>query len=103
MKLCFLASVSSVCVIALKFRHLKALSKIVADNILNFHYYFSERIRLGISCESSASQVIHMKCQALFSQKNKNKTKMSSTAVVLSILRAKHKIFLLHSNHCHAE
>ena len=25
-------------------------------------YYFSEKIRLGISCGSSARQMIHMKC-----------------------------------------
>ena len=45
------------------------LSKIVADKIhFFFHFflnYFSEKIRLGISCESSAKQMIHMKYQAL--------------------------------------
>ena len=33
-------------------------------------YYFSEKIRLGISCEMSFKQMIHMKCQILFSPKN---------------------------------
>ena len=31
--------------------------------------YFSEKIRLDVSYESSAVQTIHMKCQALFSLK----------------------------------
>ena len=29
-------------------------------------YHFSEKIRLGIPCESSALQTIHMKCQFYF-------------------------------------
>ena len=29
--------------------------------------YFSEKIRLDISCESSAEQTIHMKCRLIFS------------------------------------
>ena len=29
-------------------------------------FVFSETIKLGISCELSAKQTIHMKCQALF-------------------------------------
>ena len=42
----------------------------------NIYYYliFSEKIRLGIICESSAAQhMIHMKYQALFSLKNNKK------------------------------
>ena len=46
----------------------------VADNILNTYLLFAEKMRLGISCESSAGQMIHMKCQALFSLKEKTKT-----------------------------
>ena len=41
------------------------MQKFVAD-ILNFWYiiiYFSEKISLDISCESSAWQMIHMKSQ----------------------------------------
>ena len=45
---------------------LKALSKIAADNIRNFFQYFSEKIKLGISCELSARQTIYMKCQVFF-------------------------------------
>ena len=48
------------------------LSKIAADDIFKY-FYFSEEIRLDISCEVSAKQSIYMKCQALFSLKNKKK------------------------------
>ena len=46
-------------------------------------FYFSEKIRLDISCESSARQTIYMNCQALLSlkkkkQKNKTKKKLNS-------------------------
>ena len=52
---------------------LKAPSKIVADDILIFFYFnFSEKTSLDILCESSAKQMIHIKCQDLFSLK-KNK------------------------------
>ena len=44
---------------------------IVADDI--YKYFFSEKIRLDISCESSAKQRIHMKHQALFPKKDKSK------------------------------
>ena len=37
----------------------------------NFSFYFSEKTSLDISCESSAKQMIHMKCQDLFSLKHK--------------------------------
>ena len=50
------------------------LSKIVAGDISFFYCYFSEKIRLDISCESSAVQTIHMKCQALFIFSEKYKT-----------------------------
>ena len=63
------------------------LSKIVADDILIICYYFSEKIRLGISCELSARQMIHMKSQVLFSlniTNEKKKIKMSSAAIVVS-------------------
>ena len=49
----------------------KAPSKLCADDILSccccYYYHFSEKISLDISCESSAWQTIHMKCQDLFS------------------------------------
>ena len=37
----------------------------------SFFYYFLEKTSLDISCELSAWQMIHMKCQDLFSLKNK--------------------------------
>ena len=43
-----------------------------ADNRIFFHC-FSKKIRLDISCESSAKQRIHMKHQASFSLKDKSK------------------------------
>ena len=72
------------------------LSRFVADEILKFDCYFSEKIRLDISCELSARQMIHMKYQALSSLKktttqkqNKNNFKVSSAVVVISALRLK--------------
>ena len=62
----------------------KALDKIVADSILNF-FIFQRKTRLNISCELSVRQIIHMKCQALFSLKNvKRNLKVSSAVVVIS-------------------
>ena len=46
------------------------LSNIVASDILIVSNYFSGKIRLDISCATSTRQMIHMKSQALFSQKN---------------------------------
>ena len=54
-----------------------------ADN--NFFYYFSEKTSLDISFESSAWQMIHMKCQDLFSLKN-NKNKKKFECHLLQIL-----------------
>ena len=42
-------------------------------NTFSLFFFFSEKLRLDISCESSARQRIHMKHQALFSLKNKSK------------------------------
>ena len=55
---------------------LECLAKLANDIVL--FYYFSKKIRLGVSCESSALQTFHMKClqtfhmkcQALFSLQN---------------------------------
>ena len=35
-----------------------------------FFFYFSKKIILDISCESSAWQMIHMKCQDIFTENN---------------------------------
>ena len=51
----------------LQFLTIKALGKVIAEDILIFYCYsFSEKIRLGISCESSAYQIVHIKCQVLY-------------------------------------
>ena len=45
-----------------------------ADDIHKYFFHcFSEKIRLDVSSESSARQMIHMKNQALFSSKDKSK------------------------------
>ena len=64
---------------------------IQADDILFFIIIF-QRNKTGISCESSARQMILMKCQALFSLKSRkiDKDKMLSAVVVSSILRVKY-------------
>ena len=41
--------------------------------LLLFFHCFSKKIRLDVSSESSARQRIHMKNQAFFSSKDKNK------------------------------
>ena len=43
-----------------------------------FFFYFSEKTSLDISCESSAWQMIHMKCQLVFSEKIKKNKKISN-------------------------
>ena len=50
--------------------NLKVQIATAADD--NF-FFFSEKISLDISCELSAWQTIHMKCQDLLSLKNKKK------------------------------
>ena len=50
-----------------------------------FFYYFSEKIRLGISCISPARQMIRMKCQVLFSLNITNK-KIKMSSVVIRLL-----------------
>ena len=68
---------------------LKALSKSVAEDILNFFYNFSVflKIRLGISCECSASLTLSEKYE-------EKKIKMSAAGVVSSLtLRIHGKIF----------
>ena len=53
---------------------LKAPSKICSrQHSKIFILYFSEKTSLDISCESSAWQTIHMKCQDFFSSENKKK------------------------------
>ena len=42
-----------------------------------FYFYLLKKIRLSVSCESSARQRIHMKYQVLFSLKNNEKVFMN--------------------------
>ena len=63
----------------------KMLSKTVTDDISIFH--FSHKIRQDVSCESSASQMILLKCQVLYSLKNTKKIHVSDAAVINNISR----------------
>ena len=52
----------------------KAPITMAEDDIHKYFFHcFSEKIRLDVSCESSARQRIHMKNQALFSSEDKSK------------------------------
>ena len=46
---------------------LKHQAKFVADNILFFFFFFFIKVIFDISCELSAWQTVHMKCQNLLS------------------------------------
>ena len=46
---------------------------------------FLEKIRLDISCELSPKQTIHMKCQVLFSQKNKINFRLLSATICVGL------------------
>ena len=67
-----------------KFNTLSVNAKFLVDDSPYFViHYISEKIRLDISCESSAGQTIRMKCQTLVSLnilKNKEYFNMSSAA-----------------------
>ena len=57
---------------------LKVPIRTAADDSLEyFFHHFSDKIILDIPCESSAKQRIHMKCQVLFSLKDKSKNNKS--------------------------
>ena len=53
-----------------------------ADYIHKYFFIVFRKIRLDISCESSARQRIHMKHQAPFSLKDKNKIQLVSSAAI---------------------
>ena len=55
---------------------------------MTFLFLFSEKIRLGISCESSARQMINLKCQKLFSLKKiqRKKKELSFVAGIIVLL-----------------
>ena len=78
---------------------LKEPIRTAAENIHKYFFiFFSEKIRLDISCESSARQRIHMKLQALFSLKIKvKKLKCHLLQFLFGVLRVRKrsKFFLL--------
>ena len=53
-----------------------------------FFHYFSQKICFEISSESSAWQTIHMKCQEIFSLKNKKKKECHLLQILLGGLKA---------------
>ena len=57
---------------------LKAPSKVAADDTYFFYFYLLKKIRLDVSCESSARQRIYMKYQVFFSLKNNEKVFMNA-------------------------
>ena len=60
--------------------------------VLNICYCNSKKIRLDISCESSAW--IHMKYQALISAKDKSKKiKVSSAAIFLGAVKVNGELY----------
>ena len=71
---------------------LKAPVATLADDSLEYFFilifFFFEKMRLDILCESSVRQRIHIKHQALFSSTVKvNKIKVSSAAILFGSLR----------------
>ena len=81
--------------IRVAYQSLKHQSPLQQTTFINtfslFFFFFSEKIRLDVSSESSAArQRIHTKNQALFSLKDKSKkNKMSSAAIFVGTLRVK--------------
>ena len=58
--------------------------------VLNIFHVFLQKIRLDISCKSSARQRLHMKHQAIISSAAKSKNiKVSSASILLASLRVK--------------
>ena len=55
------------------------------------------KIRQDNSCESSALQAIHIKCQYFFFSKKHTKMKLLSAAASISVFRAKEMRLLSHS------
>ena len=58
-----------------------------ADDILEYLlFYLSEKIKLKITCEFSARQMIDMKCKALFFLNKCKKNKKGSMSFATSLL-----------------
>ena len=68
---------------------IKAPITTAADNIHKYFSFFSKKIRLDISCESSARQRIHMHFKPYFLRKIKVKQiKVSSAAIFVRRFKA---------------
>ena len=78
--------------IALSVLTLKVPIMTAADDIHKYFFHcFSEKIRLDVSCESSARWRIHMKNQALLSWKDKIKKIKCHLQFLFGTLRGKYK------------
>ena len=64
--------------------------KLSADNILKYFSYFSQKTGFDISCKLSPLETICMKCQILFSGKNKkNINYLSSAELAKRVVKVK--------------
>ena len=81
-------------------------SKFVADDILIvfdcFFLFFFQKIYLGISCESSARQTIHMKYQALFIPKIGKKKQKYVVCCCIKRTGLHLTLVMLNKLRCHA-
>ena len=72
------------------------MNRLLADDLHEmstcFFFNFSEKTSLDISCESSAWQTIHMKCQDLFSLKIKNKISFECRLLQILLVALRVKI-----------
>ena len=66
---------------------LKHQSRLQQTAFIKLFHCFSGKIRINISCESSAWQRIHMKHQALFSLKEKTKKKKKKKKLKCRLLQ----------------
>ena len=60
--------------------------KFSAENILKYISYFSQKTGFDISCKLSPLETICMKCQMLFSGKNKKNISLSSAELAQRVV-----------------
>ena len=63
--------------------------KVSADDILEYFSYFSQKTTFDISCKLSTVKTICMKCQILFSWKNKKNINLSSAKLDQRVVKVK--------------
>ena len=74
------------------FSMLNTLVKSTTDNILKHFSYFSQKTGFDSSCKLSPMETICMKCQILFSGKNKKTiANLSSTELVKRVIKVNQK------------